>query len=88
MKTGNVLHTGVLFSKTKPTREDRMSDKRKPNEALEDKIDLSTTGPSVMSTPIASYEEALNLAKDMDFRQVLNAHGISRDAATRFMELL
>ena len=88
MKTGNVSHDGVPFTQARPISEDKRADKRGPDKSLVDRVELSTTEPSVVLTPVTSYGEALSLVKGMDFRQALDAQGISRDAATRIMGLL
>lgn len=87
MKTGNVSRPGQPFAQTKPVRQDKTGDKREPDKSLVDKVDLSTTGLPLTSTP-ASYVDALNLSKGLDYRQVLSAQGLSKDAAARISELL
>jgi hypothetical protein len=88
MKTGNVSQNAMFYTQTKPACEDKTDNKREPNKAIGDKVDLSTKGLSGMSTPIASYGEALELLKGIDFRQFKMADRISIDAKAKLTELL
>jgi hypothetical protein len=88
MKTGNVLHAGILFTQTKSKREDKANDKREQNNTLMDTVDLSTNGLTSTPTSIASYGEALNLVNNMDFRQSMDAHKISKDAVAQVLDLI
>ena len=88
MKTGNVSRDVMFFTQTKPIREDKTGSRREPDKAAGDKVDLSAKGLSAMSTPIASYGEALELLYGIDFRQAKDVDWISKDGKAKLMELL
>lgn len=87
MKTENVSQAGVLFAQTKSIREDKTETKSETNKIVGDTVDLSTKG-FVLPNPIASYQEALSVIKNIDFSQALNAHNIFNGVTSRFMEIL
>jgi TolA-binding protein len=87
MKTENVSQADVPFAQTKSIREDKSEAKKETNKTLGDVVNLSTKGFTV-STPVASYQEALNMIKNMDFSQATDAHNIFTSVTARFMEIL
>ena len=87
MKTEKVSQGGATFAQTKSIREDKAETRRATNKALGDMVDLSARGFAA-SAPIVSYEEALNVLKNMDFSQAIDAHNIFRNVTARFKEIL
>ena len=87
MKTGTISQGNMTYTQTKPLAEEKAARPKEQAPALEDKVDLSGAA-SASSTPVPSYADAMNMIKNLDFPQAMDAHKISREAAGRFMELL
>ncbi len=88
MKSGNVSETNLFYTPGKPTREDKTTDRKGPDKSVGDNVDLSIKGQSVMAKPVASYDDAIDLLRNLDFRQAGDAHRIPGETVSILTEFL
>jgi len=88
MKTTDISQIGIQALKPKRRGNTKTTNKSNSNETVGDTVDLSTTRSSGRSTPIRSHEEALDLAKDIDYDQALKAVRITRETSKQLLEQL
>jgi hypothetical protein len=72
---------------SKPARGRKASDGQDTKKDVKDSVDLAASGPSHSVNPVASYDEAVNIAKGMDFGKAADAHKFG-EAATDIIRLL
>lgn len=88
MKTGDITHSNVPLIQTRSNRGNKMDIKEEQRKQSGGRVNLSTSGPSLSSTPVNSYGQAVNLLKDLDYSKAMFAHNVTREAALQLMGIL
>jgi hypothetical protein len=88
MKPGNVSETSLFSTRAKPARDGKAGNRKVQDTTLGDNVDLSIKGQSAASSSIASYDEALDMLKGLDFRQAADAHRIPNETVGMLVEFL
>jgi hypothetical protein len=87
MKTNDVTLSGMHLTQQKSKGGRKIAGTKQSKESSGDKVELSITRSSGLSAPSLSYDEALDLVKDMDFKLALEATKISKDSSAQLLEL-
>ncbi len=88
MKIESSFTTIIGSNQPKSVRERQSAGKDGGNKDIRDDVDLTVMDLSARSTPITSYSEAFDLAKNIDSRRAGDAHTFSGETAARLTSLI
>jgi hypothetical protein len=88
MKIENNLGPLINAAQSKSARGRKTSDQQDTGRDVKDSVDLAASGASHSVNPVGSYEEAVKLARGMDFRRAVSAHEFSEGAAADLVRLV
>jgi hypothetical protein len=88
MKIGSSFSAVVNPKQSKPAKESRALDTKKPGGGVEDNVDVSAQAYSSQAAPAASYGEALDLTKSIDYRKAIGDYNITKETAFQLASLM
>ena len=88
MKIGNNIGPFVNAGQSKAARGRKTTDRQETNRDVLDSVDLAASAASKGISTVGSYDEAVNVAKGMDYRKAASAHSFGVEAAADVVRLL
>jgi hypothetical protein len=88
MKIESSSRVLVNPKQSKPTKETRVSEARKPDDGVEDNVEVAAQAYSSQAAPLSSYGETLDLTKSIDYRKAIDAYNITKETAFQLASLM
>ena len=88
MKIESSFSAMVNAKQSKPAKESRAEDTKRAQSGVEDNVDVAAQAYSSQASPPASYGEAMDLAKSIDYRKATDAFNIPKETAFQLASLM
>lgn len=88
MKVESSFSAIISPKQSKPSKESRVLDTGKPDSGVEDNVDVAAQAYTSQAEPPASYDEALYLARSIDYRKAIDVCSIPNETAFQLASLI
>jgi len=88
MKIESGFSTVMNAKQSKPAKESKTPDTKKAESTVEDNVDVAAQTYSSQAALPATYDEAMDLTKNIDFQKAIDAYNIPKETAFQLASLM